>query len=66
MPIVTVILYTVIVGLIMWLVNRFIPMAEPYKTILNVVVIVLYLLWLLGVFGLLGATVPVYPYHLRN
>ncbi len=64
MPLITVIIYIAIVGLIMWLVNKYVPMAEPFKTILNIVVVVALCIWLLSVFGLLGATIPIY--HYRN
>ena len=46
MSIIGLIVVLVVIGLIMWLVNTYIPMADPYKKILNVVVIVLVVLWL--------------------
>jgi hypothetical protein len=52
MPILTVLLTLVLVGVVLWLVNTYIPMAAPIKTILNVVVVVLVILWLLNAFGL--------------
>lgn len=55
MPIINVIVTLVVIGLILWLVNKFIPMAEPIKTILNVVVVVCVCVWLLEVFGILGS-----------
>ena len=59
MPIVTVIVMLIFIGVGMWLVNRFLPMAEPYKTLLNVVVVLLVFLWLLNIFGLFTYTIPV-------
>jgi hypothetical protein len=59
MPIVTVIVALIFIGVGMWLVNRFLPMAEPYKTLLNVVVVLLVFLWLLNIFGLFTYTIPV-------
>jgi thiol:disulfide interchange protein len=49
---VTVVLVLIIVGVVLWLINRFIPMAYPIKTILNVVVVIAVIIWLLKVFGL--------------
>lgn len=49
---ITVVITLVIVGLILWLINRFIPMASSIKSILNVVVIIAVILWLLKVFGI--------------
>jgi len=45
----------VIVGLIMWLINTYIPMAGAIKSLLNIVVFVVLLIWILQVFGLVGA-----------
>lgn len=42
----------VIVGFLLWLVNRFIPMQSNIKSILNGVVVIVVVLWLLGVFGI--------------
>lgn len=50
----TVVLVLIIVGVLLWLINRFIPMAYPIKTILNVVVIIAVIIWLLKTFGLLS------------
>lgn len=49
---VTVVITLIVVGLILWLINRFIPMASSIKTILNVVVVIAVILWLLKVFGI--------------
>lgn len=54
MPLLTIIIVLVIVGVLMWLINTYIPMARPIKTILNVVVVIAVILWLLSAFGLLG------------
>jgi hypothetical protein len=42
----------VVVGVLLWLVNRFIPMQGSIKSILNGVVVIAVVLWLLNVFGL--------------
>jgi hypothetical protein len=51
MPIVHLLIVFIIVGVGLWLINTYIPMAAPVKTIMNVVVILILLLWLLQVFG---------------
>lgn len=55
MPLVQVILALIVVGVLLWLVNRFIPMAGSIKSILNAVVVIAVVLWLLNVFGLMQA-----------
>jgi hypothetical protein len=52
MPLITVIIVLVIVGVLMWMINAYIPMARPIKTILNVVVVIAVILWLLSAFGI--------------
>lgn len=56
---ITVIITLVVVGLILWLINRYIPMASSIKSILNVVVIIIVIIWLLRVFGIWGNSVGV-------
>ena len=55
MPLTQVIVVLIVVGVILWLINRFIPMAGSIKSILNAVVIIAVVLWLLNVFGVLGS-----------
>ncbi|MCX5877032.1 MAG: hypothetical protein NT087_12220 [Deltaproteobacteria bacterium] len=52
MPLIQVVLVLVVVGVVLSLINRFIPMARSIKSILNAVVIITVVLWLLNVFGL--------------
>ena len=52
MPLLQVVIVLVAVGLLLWLVNRFIPMQGTIKSILNAVVVIVVVLWLLDVFGL--------------
>jgi hypothetical protein len=52
MPLVLILLTLIVVGVLLWLVNRFIPMAGSIKSILNAVVVIGVVLWLLNVFGL--------------
>ena len=49
-----VIVILVVVGLLLWLVNAYIPMAAPIKRIVNVVVLIAVVLWLLNLFGVFG------------
>ena len=51
MPLITIILTLVAVGVGLWAINTYIPMAKPVKTILNVVVVTVLCLWLLQTFG---------------
>lgn len=53
MPLMQVAVTLIVVGVLLWLVNRFIPMAGSIKSILNTVVIIVVVLWLLKVFGVL-------------
>jgi hypothetical protein len=52
MPLLQILLTLIVVGVLLWLVNRFIPMAGSIKTILNAVVVIGVVLWLLNTFGL--------------
>ncbi len=54
MPLIHVVLVLVVVGVLLWLVNSYIPMAGSIKSILNAVVVIAVVLWLLTVFGLMG------------
>lgn len=53
MPLTSLILVLIVVGVLLWLVNNYIPMDAMMKRILNIVVIVAVVLWLLKAFGLL-------------
>jgi hypothetical protein len=52
MPLIQLLEILIVVGVLLWLVNRFIPMQSSIKSILNGVVIIAVVLWLLNVFGL--------------
>lgn len=52
MPLVNVLLTLIVVGVLLWLVNRYIPMQGTIKGILNAVVVIVVVLWLLNIFGL--------------
>jgi hypothetical protein len=53
MPILTILLVIVLVGVLLWAVNSFIPMDSKVRSILNIVVVLLLIIWLLQAFGLL-------------
>ena len=55
MPLINVILILITVGVLLWLVNRFIPMQGTIKSILNGVVVIAVVLWLLDIFGLFNS-----------
>lgn len=52
MPIINVVVVLIVVGVLLWIVNRFIPMAGSIKSILNAVVVIGVILWLLNIFGI--------------
>jgi len=54
MPLINIVVALIVVGLALWLINRFIPMASSIKAILNVVVVVAVGVWVLQAFGLWG------------
>jgi hypothetical protein len=55
MPVLTILLVIIVVGILLWLVNSYIPMDRKIKNILNIVVVIILILWLLKVFGLLSS-----------
>ena len=55
MPLVNIVLVLVVVGVALWAINTYIPMAKPVKSILNVVVVVVLCLWLLQTFGIIDS-----------
>jgi hypothetical protein len=54
MPLVNIVIALIVVGVALWLINSFIPMASSIKTILNLVVVISVVVWLLKVYGLWG------------
>ena len=54
MPLVTLVITLIVVGVLLWLVNTYIPMDGKIKKIINIVVVIVVVLWLLHVFGVLG------------
>jgi hypothetical protein len=54
MSLISLVIILIVIGVLMWLVNTYIPIAPPFKQIINVVVIIAVVLWLLSVTGVLG------------
>lgn len=54
MPLINVVLTLIVVGVLLWLVNTYIPMDAKIKQIMNVVVVIAVVLWLLSAFGMIG------------
>jgi len=51
MSIVSVAVVLIVVGILLWLANTYIPMARSIKKILNIAVVIMVILWLLNIFG---------------
>jgi len=50
--IVTIILVLIVIGFCLWLLLRFVPLAEPFKQVVIAIVVILLVLWILGYLGL--------------
>ena len=55
MPLLTILLVIIVVGVLLWLVNSYVPMDSKIKSILNAVVVIVLIIWLLNAFGLLSS-----------
>jgi hypothetical protein len=55
MPLLTIVLVLIVAGVLLWLVNTYIPMQRTIKNILNAVIVIVLVIWLLNVFGVLGS-----------
>jgi cation transporter-like permease len=55
MPLINLVITLIVVGVLLWLVNNYIPMDGKIKNILNIVVVIAVVLWLLSAFGVLGS-----------
>ncbi|MBE0539552.1 MAG: hypothetical protein IH620_07555 [Ignavibacterium sp.] len=55
MSLITLVIVLVVVGVVLWLINSYIPMQATIKKILNVVVVIAVILWLLSAFGVIGS-----------
>jgi hypothetical protein len=54
-PLINLVLILIVVGVLLWLVNNYIPMDRKIKNILNIVVVIVVVIWLLQVFGVMGS-----------
>ena len=54
MPLINIVVVLIVIGVALWLINNFIPMAGSIKTILNVVVVVAVAIWVLQAVGMWG------------
>jgi len=55
MSILSLLIILVVVGVVLWLINTYIPMDGKIKNILNIVVVIIVILWLLNAFGVFGS-----------
>ena len=55
MPLINLVITLIVVGVLLWLVNAYIPMDAKIKKILNIVVVIAVILWLLQAFGVIGS-----------
>ncbi len=55
MPLIQLVITLIIVGVLLWAVNTYIPMDQKIKSIMNIVVVIAVVLWLLSVFGVIGS-----------
>jgi hypothetical protein len=53
MPLLSIFIVLIVVGVLLWLINSFIPMDRKIKSILNLLAVILVIIWLLNVFGVL-------------
>lgn len=54
MSLISLVITLIVVGVLLWLVNSYIPMDRKIRNILNIVVVVAVILWLLRALGMLG------------
>jgi hypothetical protein len=55
MPILTIVIVLIVAGVLLWLINTYIPMDRKIKSLLNIVVVVILVIWLLRAFGILDS-----------
>lgn len=55
MPLINLVIVLIVIGVLLWLVNTYIPMDRKIKQIMNIVVVIIVVIWLLQVFGVLGS-----------
>ena len=55
MPLINIILTLVVAGVVLWAINKYIPMARPIRNIINIVMVLVLSLWLLQSLGIIGS-----------
>jgi hypothetical protein len=55
MPLIQLVITLIVVGVLLWVVNNYVPMDSKIKSILNIVVVIVVIVWLLSVFGVIGS-----------
>ena len=55
MDLVTVVITLIVIGILLWAINRYIPMDSKIKSILNIVVVIVVVIWLLQGYGVIGS-----------
>lgn len=55
MSLISLVVTLIVVGVLLWLVNTYIPMDGKIKNVLNIVVMIAVVLWILSIFGVLGS-----------
>jgi hypothetical protein len=55
MPLINLFVTLIVVGVLLWLVNNYVPMDSKIKSILNIVIVIVVVLWLLQAFGVMGS-----------
>ncbi len=63
MPLINIVIALIVIGVLLWLVNTYIPMDGKIKSILNAIVVIVVVVWLLQAFGLLGAVNGIHIAH---
>ncbi len=55
MDLITVVVTLIVIGVLLWAINRYIPMDSKIKSILNIVVVIVVVIWLLQGYGVIGS-----------
>jgi hypothetical protein len=63
MPLINIVIALIVVGVLLWLVNTYIPMDGKIKNILNAVVVIVVVVWLLQDFGVMGSLNSIHVGH---
>ena len=55
MPLINIVIVLIVVGVLLWLINSYVPMDSKIKSILNIVVVICVIIWLLQALGIMGS-----------